>query len=208
MRSARAIRTATARPTASSTGAERQRVTGRPDGRPIAAPTRSPGTARRVHRGVLQRAARPGPGRIPAAGHRDHHLRGRDRQAVVGFQLLPRRLPVHRRRQRRPQATDVQPAAAGRARVLSRPPHRALPQGGRPRRGARSDGADDLSGEHPAMPDGRGPCRPRALRHDRPGLGGVGQEIYADLGLRFDGEHAQAVSAAGPRWPTCARTPR
>ena len=91
--------------------------------------------ARGVHPRVLQRAARPGARRIPAARHRDHHLRGGHRQAVVGVQLLPRRLPLDRRRQRRPQAADVQPAPAGRARVLSRPPHRALPQGGRAGRG-------------------------------------------------------------------------
>ena len=44
--------------------------------------------------------------------------------------------------QRRPQAADVQPAATGGARVLSGPPHRALPQrgrAGRPRGPGRAD---------------------------------------------------------------------
>ena len=69
---------------------------------------------------VLQRAARPGPRRLSAARHRDRRLPGGDRQAVVGIQLLPGRLPLDGRGQRRPQTADVQPAAAGRPRVLSR----------------------------------------------------------------------------------------
>ena len=61
------------------------------------------------------------------------NLRGGHRQAVVGVQLLPGRLSLDRRGQCRPQAADVQPARARRARVIPRPPHRALPQGGRTR---------------------------------------------------------------------------
>jgi len=43
-----------------------------------------------------------------------------------------------------------------------------------------------------------------------PSWGGWAGEIYADLGLRFDGERAEAVSEGGPppHWPTCGRTPR
>ena len=78
------------------------------------------GAARGVHPRVLQRAARPGPRRLPAAGRRDDHLRDRHRQAVVGLQLLRGRLPLDGRGQRRPQAADVEPAAAGRPRVVSR----------------------------------------------------------------------------------------
>ena len=57
----------------------------------------------------------------------------------------------------------------------------------RPRTGR----ADDLPGEHPAVPDGRGAGRPGVVRRDRPGLGRWAQGIYADLGLRFDGERAR-----------------
>ena len=73
-----------------------------------------------VHPRVLQRTSRPGARRVPAAGRRNHHLRGGDRQAVVGIQLLPGQLHLDRRRQRRPQAADGQPAATGGPRVLSR----------------------------------------------------------------------------------------
>ena len=113
-----------------------------------------------------------------------------------GFNYYLGRIPVTRRGQRRPQAADVQPAAAGRARVLSRPPHRALPQGGRARRTCGPGRADDLPGEHPAVPDGRGARRLGAARGRRAGLGAWAAEIYADLGLRFDGERAEAVADA------------
>ena len=36
---------------------------------------------------------------------------------------------------------------------------------------ARPGRADDLPGQHPAVPDGRGAGRPRAVRRDRPELG-------------------------------------
>ena len=53
------------------------------------------------------------------------------------------------------------------------PPHRALPQGGRPGR-RRAGRADDLPGQHPAVPDGRGAGRPGAVRRDRAGVGRLG----------------------------------
>src|SRR6185436_6665284 len=79
-----------------------------------------------------------------------------------------------RRRQRRSQAADVQPAPARLARVLSRPPHRALPQGSRARRGQGPDRADHLPGQHAAMPDGRGVGGPGAARRHRAELGRLG----------------------------------
>ena len=61
------------------------------------------------------------------------------RRAVERVQLLPRRLPVPGRGQRRHRPPDQPAAAADRARVLPRSPHRALPQGGAAgRRGAAS----------------------------------------------------------------------
>ena len=42
-----------------------------------------------------------------------------------------------------------------------------------------------------------------------PGWGGWAAEIYADLGLRFDGDRARGgVGGRRRRWPTCGRTPR
>ncbi|PQM44509.1 hypothetical protein C1Y40_05329 [Mycobacterium talmoniae] len=41
-----------------------------------------------------------------------------------------------------------------------------------------------------------------------PGWGGWAAEIYADLGLRFDGEKAEAVAEASAALATCARTRR
>ena len=73
-------------------GARRQRTARRADAglpRRRGDPARA---ARGSHPRVLQRAARPGARRVPAARRRDHQLRGRHRQAVVGVQLLPRRL--------------------------------------------------------------------------------------------------------------------
>ena len=47
------------------------------------------------------------------------------------------------------------------------------------------------------MPDGRGSGRSRAVRRrSGPSWGSWAAEIYADLGLRFDGERAEAVSEA------------
>ena len=117
-------------------GAGRHRPAGRPDGCLSVGggdPARAAGG---VHRRVLQCAARPGARRVPAARHRNRRLRGGHRQTVVGLQLLPGRLPLHGGGQRRPQTADVEPAAAGGPRVLSRPSHRALPQGSGPGRTA------------------------------------------------------------------------
>ena len=48
-----------------------------------------------------------------------------------------------------------------------------------------------------------------ALRRRRTGRRGRwAQEIYADLGLRFDGQRAEALAEARPDWLTCVRTPR
>lgn len=46
------------------------------------------------------------------------------------------------------------------------------------------------------MSDGRGSGRPGAARRGRTRLGSWAEEIYADLGLRFDGERAEEVSEA------------
>ena len=190
-------------------GAGRQRTARRADAglpRGRGDPAR---TARGSHPRVLQRAARPGARRIPAARHRDHHLRGGHRQAVVGVQLLPRRLPLHRRRQRRPQTADVQPAPAGRARVLSRPPHRALPQGSRAGRGQGPGRADHLPGQHAAVPDGRGAGGPRPARRDRAGLGRLGRARSTPTsGCGSTASAPRRCPKPRPRWPTSARTPR
>ena len=107
--------------------------------------------------GPLDRAARRRPGRrdLPAgvgraggpdrcrrpagAGHRAdracrparaHRLRDRPGCRLERLQLLPGRLRLPGRRERRHRPPDEPVRGAGRARVLSRPPHRALPQGG------------------------------------------------------------------------------
>ena len=52
-----------------------------------------------------------------------------------------------------------------RPRGLPRPPHRALPQGGRAGAPPRPAGGDDLPRRHPAVPARRGPGRPRPRGH-------------------------------------------
>ena len=83
---------------------------------------------------AVQRAARPGARPVRPARGRDRALRGGHRPAVVGVQLLRGRLPLAGGDQRRPAAPAEPAAAPGGARVLPRPPHRALPQGARPGR--------------------------------------------------------------------------
>ena len=93
--------------------------------------------------------------------------------AWSGFNYYLGDFRVEGRGERGHRAPDEPVRGAGRARVLPRPPHRALPQGGpagQPRRPAPST---DLPGQHPAMPDGRGPGRPGADRGGRPRLGTV-----------------------------------
>ena len=100
------------------------------------------------------RAVRP-------ARRRARRLRARDRQAVVGLQLLPGRAAQPGRHQHRPAGAVDVARPPRRPRGLSRPPHRAHPQGGRPGPPARPAGGDDLPRRHAAVPARRGPGRPR-----------------------------------------------
>ena len=66
-----------------------------------------------------------------------------------------------------------------------------------------------LPGQHPAVPDGRGPGRPRAPRRDRAGLGRLGRRDLRRPGAavrRRTG--ARRCRRRRPRWPTSGRTRR
>ena len=87
---------------------------------------------------------------------------------------------------------------SGGPRGLSRPPHRAHPQGGRSRPSPSVVGGVDLPGGHPAVPVGRGPGRPGARGgHGPPPRSRSWPATCAPLGIRYDAEVVAAVAEAG-----------
>ncbi len=148
--------------------------------------------------------------RLPAAGRRDHHLRGGHRQAVVGVQLLPRRLPA---RPWRSTPTSSSRCRTCRAWSRTSPIPATTPSTAARRPGwwrARAGRADHLPGQHPAMPDGRGSGRSGAVRRDRARTGAPGPPRSTPIWGCGSTANARAGRSPRPprRWPTCARTPR
>ena len=143
--------------------------------RPIArAEEIPPERLERVHPRVLQRAARPRARHVPAARDGKHHLRGRHRQAVVGFNYYhgDYRSTVAVNADLKQQMSNLPRLVAHESYPGHHTEHCRKEAGLVEGRAGR---ADDLPGQHPAVPDGRGPGRPRALRRDRAGLGESGR---------------------------------
>ena len=135
---------------------------------------------------------------VRPARRRAHRLGAGHRQAVVGLQLLPRRPAQPGGHQHRPAGAGHVDRPPRRPRGLPGPPHRALPQGGRPGAPAGPPRGDDLPGGHAAVPAGRGPGRPRprgARWATRPSRSWP--TTCGPLGVRYDAEVVAAVAVAG-----------
>ena len=135
--------------------------------------------------------------RLRSARRRDDRVAARDGQAVVGVQLLPGRAAQPGRDQRRPAGARHRHRAPRRPRGLSRAPHRAHPQGGRPGPSAGPPRGDHLPGRHPAVPARRGPRRPRPR-------GAARRAARADRGRA---PACRSACATTPTWPPRARPP-
>ena len=127
-----------------------------------------------------------------------HRMGARDRQAVVGVQLLPRRPSQPCRDQHRPAGAEPVTRPPRRARGLSRPSHRAHPQGSRPRPAPRTSRGDDLPRRHAAMPAGGGAGRPghRGAARSRSRTAARAEHLRP-LGIPYDAEVVAAVRPAG-----------
>ena len=131
---------------------------------------------------------------LPDGEHVDFELV--TRPAVGRLQLLPRRPEVEGRHQRRPPGTlDVDRPSRG-ARGLSRPPHRARPQGSRARPAPEVVGGVDRPRRNAAEPDRRRPGGSRSRGGDGQPAGARGGRPPTPTGIPYDPDVVAVVRKA------------
>ena len=146
---------------------------------------------------AVRAAARAHPAAlVPLPPGRGGVVPDRGRRAVERAAPVPRRVPVPGHGERRGAAAPGAAGPARRARGLPGPPHRALPQGGRARRGrvGRARGCWSRTRRRAWSPRAAAELGLAAVLG--PGWGRVVAEVLAELGLGFDGELAERVDGA------------